>query len=436
MMRKSLRLLLALSLLATPFTATAVLTIEITQGVAAGIPIAVVPFEYRGSGAPPHVVSDIVEGDLVLSGRFDSLPRQDFLSQPHDHGQVKFKDWRLIKAEALLIGRVTQVAGDAYNVEFRLYDVFNGKQLTGYIYQKVPGARLRRIAHQVSDVVYEKLTGERGAFDTRIAYVTAQPAPGGTRQFLLQVADYDGFGPTTILQSREPILSPAWSPDGAHLAYVSFEEGRSKIYVQRLHDGKRRKLAEYAGLNGAPAWSPDGRRLALTLSRDGNPEIYVTTIASGEFRRLTQHTAIDTEPAWSPDGRHIVFTSDRGGKPQIYRISSSGGRAERLTFEGRYNARASYSSDGERLTLVTNQGDGYRIGIFFIRSRSLQVLTDSQLDESPSFAPNAGMVLYATEAGGTGVLAAVSADGRVKQRLKLQQGDVREPAWSPFYGKL
>ncbi len=431
--RRLVRLAVTIGLVLASTAARGVLTIEITQGVEAGIPIAIVPFAFRGTGRLPHDVRDIIESDLTLSGRFDSLPRDDFLSRPSDHTQVQFKDWRLIKAEALVIGSIDEVGADLFNVQFRLYDVFNAKQLTGYVYQKVPGQRLRRTAHQISDIVYEQLTGQPGAFDTRIAYVTAEsPSGGGRPEYLLQVADYDGYDPTTVLTSNEPILSPAWSPDGAHLAYVSFEERRSKVYVQRLRDASRRKVADYPGLNGAPAWSPDGRELALTLSRDGNPEIYVITMATGAARRLTQHAAIDTEPAWSPDGRSIVFTSDRSGKPQIYRIGSNGGRAERLTFEGRYNARASYSSDSERLTLVTNQNGDYRIGVFYLKSRTLQVLTQSSLDESPTFAPNGGMILYATQAGGRGVLAAVSADGRVRQRLELQRGDVREPAWSTY----
>ncbi len=414
--------------------ARADLEIEITQGVEAGIPIAVVPFEWRGTGAPPQVVSDVIEANLRRSGRFDTIPREDFLSRPHDHSQVQFKEWRLIKAEALVIGRVIRMKLDEYRVDFRLFDVFKGQQIGGFRYT-VPGRDLRKLAHQISDIIYHRLTGERGAFDTRIAYVTVENA-GSNQRYLLQVADSDGYAPRTILESREPILSPAWSPDGQILAYVSFEKRRSMIYMQRLRDGKRDQVAAYEGVNGAPAWSPDGRSLALALSRDGNPEIYRLDMGSDQLRRLTQHHAIDTEPAWSPDGRHIVFTSDRSGKPQIYRMRADGSGVERLTFEGRYNARASYAADGKRLTLVTNQGRGYQIGVFLIDSKGLLTLTDSTLDESPSFAPNGAMILYATRQAGRGVLSAVSADGRVKQLLKFQKGDVREPAWSPYNRKL
>ncbi len=414
--------------------ANAALEIEITQGVEAGIPIAVVPFEWNGPGVPPHFVSDIVEADLKRSGRFDTIPRGDFLSNPHDHLQVNYKDWRLIKAEALVVGRMQRAGANQYQVEFRVFDVFKSKQLTGFRYN-VPGKSLRKLAHQISDIVYEALTGERGAFDTRVAYVTLERSPTRTR-YLLRVADSDGFGAVTILESKEPILSPAWSPDGERLAYVSFEQRRSMIFVQRLGDGKRDLVSSYQGVNGAPAWSPDGRTLAVVSSREGNAEIYTINLQNKQTRRLTNHIAIDTEPAFSPDGSSIVFTSDRAGRPQIYRMRMDGSGVQRLTFEGTYNARASYSPDGKRLTMVTNQGAGYRIGVFHLDSKGLFVITDTTLDESPSFAPNGAMILYATQQGGSGVLSAVSADGRVKQVLRFQKGDVREPAWSPYNRKL
>ncbi len=414
--------------------ARAVLEIEITQGVEAGVPIAIVPFEWRGSSPPPHVVSDIVESDLHRSGRFDTISRRDFLSRPHDHTEVKFKEWRLIKAEALVVGRMREVSPGQFRVEFRLFDVFKGQQLSGFSYV-VPGAQLRKLAHQISDIIYEKLTGEAGAFDTRIAYVTVQQQ-GAKPSYLLRIADSDGYGATTILESNEPIISPAWSPDGSQLAYVSFENRRPMVYVQRLRDGVREKIASFKGSNSAPAWAPNGSELALVLTRDGNAEIYRFSLRSQELRRLTNHHGIDTEPAWSPDGRHIVFTSSRSGKPQIYRMRSDGSNVERLTFEGEENLRASYAGDGRRLTLVTRHSTGYHIGVLELDTKGLLVLTDTTLDESPTFSPNGGMILYATRHGGQGVLAAVSADGRVKQILKFQKGDVREPAWSPYNRKL
>lgn len=425
----------AVLLAAFVHSARAQLTIEITKGVEAGIPIAVVPFQWNGAAPPPAAVADVVEADLVRSGRFDATAREDFLETPHDNTEINYKNWRLLKAEALVVGRVRAAAPGRYEVRFQLMDVYKEKQLAGYQFV-VDESKLRKVAHQISDIVYEALTGKPGAFDTRIAYVTVQnEASAGVRYFLM-VADSDGYGAREILSSTHPIMSPAWSPNGERLAYVSFEGGRSMVYVQEVSSGRRTRLADHEGLNSAPAWSPDGARLALTLSRDGNPEIYVMEVAGGALRRLTNHGAIDTEPAWSPDGRSIVFTSDRAGKPQIYRVPVSGGEPQRLTFEGAYNARASFSPSGDRLVMVTNQGDGYRIGVFYLDSRAVQVLTDSNLDESPSFAPNGDMILYASQVGGRGVLAAVSSDGRVKQRLRFLDGSVREPAWSPSNQKL
>ncbi|MDH3637695.1 MAG: Tol-Pal system beta propeller repeat protein TolB, partial [Gammaproteobacteria bacterium] len=307
-----------------------ILQIEITKGVEAGIPVAIVPFEWQGASAPPTVVSDVIDADLARSGRFETIAHEDFLSRPHEHTQVKFKDWRLIKAEWLVVGRVQPLGTDRYTVQFQLFDVFKEKQVEGLRYT-VAGTALRKLAHQISDIIYLKLTGEKGAFDTRIAYITVERESGKKPRYLLRVADSDGFGARTILESREPILSPAWSPDGSQLAYVSFEDRRSKIFVQKLRDGSREKLAEFSGINGAPAWSPDGRRLAFTTSRDGNPEIYLMSFPGRGLTRLTNHLGIDTEPAWSPDGRHIIFTSDRGGKPQLYRMRADGGKVERLT---------------------------------------------------------------------------------------------------------
>ena len=425
------RLILAVSMLALSLSGVSAvaLTIEITKGADGGIPIAVVPFKWQGQTALPADIGDIVAADLYRSGQFNPLPVDDFLSRPSDNSEVKYKDWRLIKAVNLVVGRVTQMGTDRYAVRFQLFDVFRERQLAAFLW-KVTGSDLRKTAHQISDKVYEVLTGRPGAFDSRIAYVTLLRTASKGSEYQLMVADVDGYNPKQILRSSYPILSPAWAADGTWLAYVSFEDGRSKIFVQNLNTGARKKLAEFPGINGAPAWSPDGKHMAMTLSRDGNPEIYVMHIASGSLRRLTNHSSIDTEAAWSPDGRHLVFTSDRAGRPHIYRMSAAGGRAERLTFEGKENARASYDRTGKYLTLVTNQGNGDQIGVFSLSKGSLKILTDGRFDESPTFAPNGAMILYAAQRGGSGLLSAVSADGRVRQVLRSESGTVREPAWS------
>lgn len=423
-------LLVSCNLLLAP-AGRAVLTIEITRGVDIGTPIAIVPFSWEGPVKLPQNVSDVIEADLARSGRFAVLPRKDFFSTPHEDKDVVFKDWRIVKAEALVIGSVRLVAPEKYQVQFRLYDVFKETQIAGFRYT-VGAGMLRSVAHQISDIIYEKITGEPGAFNTRIAYITREEPPGVTPVYKLQVADSDGVNPQTVVRSADPLLSPAWSPDSNRLAYVSFEDKRSKVYIQSLTTGRRELIAEFPGLNSAPAWSPDGRRLALTLSRDGNAEIYAMHLDTRELKRLTSDPAIDTEPAWSPDGRDIIFTSDRAGSPQIYRMSASGGSAERLTFDGDYNARASYAADGKSLTFVSRQQGGFRIAVVRLDTRTTQVLTETSLDESPSFAPNGRMIIYATEVRGRGVLATVSADGRVRQLIKFEEGDIREPAWSPY----
>lgn len=433
-LKNGLKGVLAALLLGLSAPASAVLTIEVTRGVESAIPIAIVPFGLEGVSAAADLPANVIEADLGRSGKFEPLPRGDFLGLPHDLRSVKYKNWRLLKAEALVIGQVADAGNGRYEVRFRLLDVFREKQLAGQKFV-VPAARLRKAAHQISDIIYAKLIGKPGAFDTRIAYVTVEGSAPRER-FLLQVADSDGHDPKTILESPQPIMSPAWSPDGNRLAYVSFEEKRSMIYVQNLWSGRRKRIAEHAGINSAPAWSPDGGRLAMTLSREGNSEIYIHDLASGDLRRLTRHTAIDTEPGWSPDGGTIVFTSSRAGTPQIYRIRTAGGIAERVTFDGKYNAGASYSNDGKSIVLITNQGNGFRVGLYSAQDRTVSELTRTSQDESPTFAPNGEMIMYATQSGGRNVLAAVSSDGRVQQVLRLQDGTVREPAWSPFNRKL
>ncbi len=434
-MKRLLHILLAAALLALLPHARAALTIEITGGAEGALPIAVVPFGIEGQGLPPEDISAIVTNNLKRSGRFAPLPEKDLLARPHQGSEVNFRDWRALGSNYLVVGKVRAAPGGQYSVQFELLDVFRGARITGYTIHS--GAQeLRRTAHQISDIIYEKLTGQAGAFNTRIAYVIVSAIAPKQQSYALQVADADGHNPQTILTSKQPLLSPAWSPDGTRLAYLSFENKRAQIYIQEVASGKRELLTSFPGLNGAPAWSPDGTRLALTLSKDGNPEIYVMNLASKVLERLTSNPAIDTEPVWSPDGARIVFTSDRGGKPQLYMMSVTGGNAQRITFEGDYNARGRYSPDGKLLAMVHGARGQYRIAVLDLETKALRVLTDRTLDESPSFAPNGAMIIYATNEGSKGVLAAVSVDGRVRQRLLLTEGDVREAVWSPFGRRL
>ncbi len=423
--------LVALLIALVPWPAQAVLTIEITGGSEAALPIAIVPFGVEGY-APPEDISEIISSDLASSGRFAPLEKRDLISQPHEGEQVNFQDWRLLRSEGLLIGKVSSQDGENYQVQFQLFDVYKAEQLVGKRYN-VPASGLRSLAHQIADIVYETLTGEKGVFSTRLAFVTEMKNADGSKRYALQVSDADGANPRTVLQSTQPILSPSWAPDGERLAYVSFENAKAEVYVQELSSGKRQSVASFRGLNSAPAWSPDGKKLALTLSKNGNPEIYVLELASGELSRVTHNSgAIDTEAVWMPNGREILFTSDRGGRPQIYRVDADGGRAERVTFEGSYNASADISPDGKTMAMVHAVNGKFHIAIQDLQTGAVQVLTETTADESPSFAPNGRMILYATEQKGRGVLAAVSVDGRIKQRLGEAGSAVREPAWSPF----
>lgn len=408
----------------------AALTIEITQGMEGAVPIAVVPFGTAGNRySPPEDVAQIIASDLARSGRFAPIAERNLIARPVETSDVRFQDWRTLGAENLVIGKVETVGADQYRIQFRLFDVFRGRQITGYSFPATAD-RLRYVAHHISDLIYEKLTGEPGAFATRIAYVISK-SRDGKKQYQLQLADSDGYNPKTLLTSAQPLMSPTWSPDGRRLAYVSFEKRRAAVFIQEIVTGKRQELTAFAGINGAPAWSPDGRSMAVTLSRDGNPEIYSMRLSDKTLKRLTFGAAIDTEPVWAPDGKTIVFTSDRGGSPQLYRMPAQGGRAQRVTFEGNYNASADFSPDGKTLAMVHGEGGRYRIATLDLESGLLRVLSDGQLDESPSFAPNGSMIIFATEKGHRGVLAAVSSDGRFHQRLTLAEGNVREPVWSP-----
>lgn len=407
------------------------LEIRITQGVESALPIAIVPFDWQADVRPTVDVTAIITGDLRSSGRFSPMPPADLPARPGSFAEINFKNWRLYGMDNLVIGQIKQIADDQFSVEFRVIDIVSNKQLAGF---RIPSneANLRLTAHHISDLIYEAILKVKGAFATRIAYVTVSKA-AKSRLYQLQIADSDGYNARTILESKEPLLSPSWSPSGDRLAYVSFEEQNSAIYVQNIRTGKRQKVAFGRGINSSPAFSPDGRRLAMTRSLDGNPDIYVLDLATGKQRRLTTNSAIDTEARWSKDGRDIVFTSDRGGGPQIYRVAVDGGRPTRLTFNmGDYNSRPSLSPDGKSMAVVHRTRKGYQIAVVDLDTGNFNVLTNARLDESPSFSPNGAMIIYATMGANGAELAAVSADGRVRQRLALQTGEVREPAWGPF----
>lgn len=432
------RLLLALCLsLLLPLVAQAQqqgLEIDIVGGNASALPIAVVPMPYQGSASAPETdVARVIREDLARSGQFRGLPEQDISERPTKGSEVNYPTWRALKQDFLVVGRVVDGGGGSFRVEYELFDVAKQERMLGFAMTGRASA-MRDVAHQISDAIYEKVLGVRGAFWTRVAYVTAT-GTGQNSRYALMVADADGYSPQTVVRSNLPLLSPSWSPDGRRLAYVSFEHNNnSAIYIQDLNTGARERVASFRGINSAPSFSPDGRRLALTLSRSGNPEIYVMDIASKALTQITNQFGIDTEPSWSADGGTIYFTSDRGGRPQIYQASASGGGATRVTFQGNYNASASVSYDDKKIAVAQGSGNVYRIALL---DRSLgtprwSTLSPGSLDESPSFAPNASMVLYAAREGSRGVLYAVSADGRVRQRLVLANGDVREPAWGPY----
>ena len=408
------------------------LDIDIVNGTASALPIAVVPFGFEGAGLPPDTnPGEVVRADLARSGQFRTLPKSDTVEFPTRQSEVKFATWRLLKQDYLVVGRMSDAGGGALRVEYELFDVARQQRIAdGAISGQSSG--LRDVAHQIADIVYEKILGVRGAFWTRIAYITATgSAPN--YQYALMVADSDGYNPQVVVRSREALLSPSWSADGRRIAYVSFESGNSAIYVQDLGTGARQVVASNRGINSAPAFSPDGNRLAVSLSKGGNPDLYMLDLGSRKTTQLTRHFSIDTEPVWSPDGQTLYFTSDRSGKPQIYQVSPNGGEASRVTFQGQYNASPSVvDAKGVKLAMVQGSGNVYRIAVLDRATSQSTLVTPGSQDEAPSFAPNGSMLLYAASEGSRGVLYAVSADGRVRQRLGLAEGDVREPSWGPF----
>ncbi len=419
--------------------------ILITSGVDNARPVAVIPFTFKGIGQPNQDVAAVVGADLRRSGRFSPMARHLLVQQVDKYSDVNLALWREKGIEAVVVGSVEALADGRFRVGYELVDIFKKQQemRNGQLvtvdrnlldsYSAVVSADdLRFHAHRIADRVYEKLTGERGAFATRIAYISVDrnlPKP-----YALMIADSDGYAPQTLYSSSQPIMSPAWSADAQKMAYVSFENGRSEIYVQDIYKANSRKrVAAFEGINSAPAFSPDGRRMALTLSRGGNPEIYVLDLVSFRFSQITNSVnSIETEASWSPDGQSLLYTSDRGGRPQIYKQNLASNRAMRVTWEGSYNASASLTPDGKTMVLINRTNGIFHVAVQDMEANSLRTLTETELDESPSLAPNGSMVIYATVYQGRQVLSVVSTDGRFKARLPAKQGEVKAPVWSPY----
>jgi TolB protein len=405
--------------------ANAALEIEISGGGAQQVPIAILPF--GGATNIKENISEIIAADLHRSGLFRVLETRGMANLPITPAQIKYAEWAALQAQAITVGNVESIAGGRLKVSFHLMDALKQTQLAGMDYQIAP-SQTRSTAHKIADIIYQKLTGQAGIFASRIAYITKTG-----KRYALQVADADGYNPQTVVSSNEPLISPAWSPDGTKLAYVSFEKKKPIVFVQSLTSGSREVLANYKGNNSAPAWSPDGSKLAIVLTYGANSQIYTISSNGGNLKQITKSSAIDTEPVFSPDGSMIYFSSDRGGRPQIYKVPADGGSPSRVTFEGAYNVSPHFSPDGKALAYIRNDGGKFRVALHDLASGQVQLLSEGSQDESPSFAPNGRVILYATKARGRGALAAVSADGKVRQRLNdATGGDVREPAWGPM----
>ena len=424
----------------------AALDVELTQGVDGAVPIAIVPFEWQsGNAAPPADISQVISQDLSISGRFTLLDESAMSQKPHVALAVNRDFWHNKNVDYVVVGEVQPLSSGQYKVTFALVDVVaqdgeepnpKGKKLITQSYT-VDAKQLRHLAHHISDLIYEKVTGTQGVFHTRLAYILVKQqmtAEGRNKaNYSLQVSDMDGHGSKPVIRSNEPILSPSWSPDGKNIAYVSFEGKRPGIYLSEISTGKRQLLTHYPGINGAPAWSPDGQKLAIALSNNGSPNIFILDVETKKLTRMTNDWSINTEPQWSPDGKSIIFTSDRGGSPQIYQLDLATKKVKRLTFIGKYNAKASFTPDGKQIVML-HRGENrqFNVALLDLETGALRELTHTGMDESPSVAPNGKMVVFATQYGGRGVLGMVSTDARIYLRLPDQQGNVQEPVWSPY----
>ncbi|MBD9424937.1 Tol-Pal system protein TolB [Pseudomonas sp. PDM15] len=404
----------------------------VTSGSDRAIPIAVVPFGWQGGTVLPEDMSTVIGNDLRNSGMYEPIPRQNMISLPTSAAEIIYRDWQALGAQYVMVGSIVPNGG-RLQVQFALFNVATQQQVVAGTVGGTPD-QLRDMAHHVADQAFEKLTGIKGAFSTKMLYVTAERFGVNNTRYTLQRSDYDGARGVTLLQSREPILSPRYAPDGRRIAYVSFEQRRPRIFLQHIDTGRREQLTNFEGLNGAPAFSPDGNRLAFVLSKDGNPEIYVMDLGSRNIQRVTNSGSIETEPFWGKDGQTLYFTSDRAGKPQIYKQSIHGGAAQRVTFTGNYNANPKLSADEKTLVMIHRQ-DGFtnfKVAAQDLVTSRLRILSETSLDDSPTVAPNGTMLIYATRQQGRGVLMLVSTNGRVRLPIPTAQGDVREPSWSPF----